>query len=114
MVVEIHADLVITRESIHEAEEFMASCGVYYEVNPGEREAIFRACSVNVSEIDAESPFVVFFFDEYDVGQPFRVLHFSDRTCLEELADLLINHFLSFWSKTSSFLLDWFEGWTDV
>ena len=25
-------------------------------------------------------PFV--FFDEYDVGQPFRVFHFSDRTCL--------------------------------
>ena len=33
------------------------------------------------------------FFDEYDVGQPFRVLHFSDRPCLEEFADLLINRF---------------------
>ena len=42
------------------------------------------------------------------------VFHFSDRTCLEELADLLINRFLSFWSETSSFLLDWFEGWTDA
>ena len=54
------------------------------------------------------------FFDEYDVGQPFRVLHFSDRPCLEELADLLINRFLSFWSEAPSFLLNWFEGWTDV
>ena len=36
------------------------------------------------------------FFDEYDVGQPFRVFHFSDHTCLEELVDLLINRFLSF------------------
>ena len=36
------------------------------------------------------------FFYEYDVGKPFRVFHFSDRTCLEELADLLINRFLSF------------------
>ena len=78
------------------------------------RETIFRACSVNINEIDAESPFVIHFFDECDVGQPFKVLHFSDRTCLEELADLFINRFLSFWGETSSFLLDWFEGWTNV
>ena len=114
MVVGIHADLVVAGESIHKAEEFMAGCGIYYEVDTRWRETIFRACSVDVSEIDAESPFAVRFFDEDDVGQLFRVFHFSDRTCLEELADLLINRFLSFWGETYSFLLDWFEGWTDV
>ena len=57
----------------------------------------------DVSEIDTESPFAIRFFDEYDVGQSFRVFHFSDRTCLEELVDLLINRFLSFWGETSSF-----------
>ena len=59
-------------------------------------------------------PFAILFFDEYDVGQPFRVFHFPDRTCLEELADLLINRFFSFWGETSSFLLNRFEGWTDA
>ena len=114
MVVGIHADLVVAGESIHETEEFMASCGIYYEVDPWQRETIFWACSIDVSEVDAESPFSVSFFDEYDVGQPFRVLHLSDRPCLEKLADLLIDRLLSFWSETPSFLLDWFEGWTDV
>ena len=98
MVVGIHADLVVAGESIHEAKEFMANCGVYYEV----------------SEIDAESPFAIRFFDEYDVSQPFRVFHLPNCTCLEELSDLLINRFLSFWGKNSSFLLNRFEGWTDA
>ena len=114
MVIGIHADLVVAGESIHETDEFMAGCGIYYEVDPWQRETIFWACSVDVSEVDAESPFSIRFFDEYDVSQPFRVLHLSDRPCLEELADLLIDCFLSFWSETPSFLLDWFEGWSDV
>ena len=92
----MHADLVVAGESIHEAEEFMAGCGIYYEVDPRSREAVFWACSVDVSEINAESPFAIRFFDEYDVGQPFGVFHFPYCTCLEELADLLINRFLSF------------------
>ena len=109
-----HADLVVVGESIHETEEFMAGCGIYYEVDPWQRETIFWACSVDISVVDVESPFAVFFFDEYDVGQPFRVLHLSDCSCPEELIDLLINRFLSFWSETPSFLLNWFEGWTNV
>ena len=109
LVVGVHANLVVIGESIHKSEEFMAICGIYYKVDPRKREAIFRACSINVSKVDVESPFVVRFFDEYDVGQPLRVLHFSDRTCLEELSDLLINRFLSLWSQTPSFLLDGFE-----
>ena len=34
LVVGIHADMVVAGESIHEAEEFMAGCGIYYEVDP--------------------------------------------------------------------------------
>ena len=112
MVVGIHADLVVAGESIHEAKEFKAGCGIYYEVDLRYRETIFRACSVDVSEINVESPFALLFFDKYNVGQPFKVFHFSDRTCLEELADLLINRLLSLWGETSSFLLNWFAGCT--
>ena len=92
----------------------MAGCGIYNEVYPWQRETIFWACLVDVNEVDAESPLAVHFFEEYDVSQPFRILHFSDCPCLEELADLLIYSILSFYSETPSFLLDWFEGWTDV
>ena len=106
--------MVVAEESIHETEEFMASCGVYYEVDLWQRETIFWACSVDVGEVNAESPLVVLFFDEYDVGQPFKVLHISDCPCLEELADLLVDYFLPFWSEAPFFFLDWFERWTDV
>ena len=34
LIAGIHADLVVTGESIHRAEEFMAGCGVYYKVDP--------------------------------------------------------------------------------
>ena len=98
MVVGVHADLVVTGESIHKAEEYMADCGVYYKVDSRQRETIFRACSIDVSKVNVELPFAVHFFDEYDVGQPFMVLHLFDCPCLEELVDLLIYHFLSFWS----------------
>ena len=74
----------------------MARCGIYNEVDSWQRETIFWAWSVDVSEVDAESPLAVRFFDEYDVGQPIRILHFSDCLCLKELADLLIYCFFSF------------------
>ena len=92
----------------------MASCSIYDEVNSRQRETIFWACSVDVSEVDAESPLAVCFFDEHDVGQPFRVLHLSDCPCLEEFTDLLVDRFLPFRRKAPSLLLDWLEGWTDV
>ena len=51
--------MIITRESIHEAEELVASSGVHCEVNPGHGKAIFQASSVNISKVNAESPFSI-------------------------------------------------------
>ena len=87
----------------------MAGCGIYDEVNSRQRETIFWACSVDVSKVDAESALAVCFFDEYDVGQPFRIFHLSDFPCLEEFADLLVDRFLPLWRKVPSLLLDWLE-----
>ena len=92
----------------------MAGCGIYDEVDSRQRETILWACSVDVSEVDAESPLAVCFFDEYDVGQPFRIFHLSDCPCLEEFVDFLIDRFLPFWREAPSLLLEWLEGWTDV
>ena len=73
LVIWIHADLVVAGECIHETEEFMAGCCIYDDVDSRQRETILWACSVEVSEVDAESPLTVHFFDEYSVGQPFRI-----------------------------------------
>ena len=114
LVIWIHADLVVSGESIHKTEEFMAGCSIYDKVNSRQRETIFWACSADVSEVDAESPLAIFFFDEHDVGQPFWVLHLSDCPCLEKVSNLLVDRFLSFRSKAPLLLLNWLEGWTDV
>ena len=74
----------------------MAGCGIYDEVDSRQRETIFWACSVDVSEVDAKPPLSVCFLDEHNVGQQFWVLHLSDCLCLEEFADLLVDRFLPF------------------
>ena len=72
----------------------MARSGVHDEVDPWQREAVLRARFVYVSEIDAKSPFAICFFDEYNIGQHLRIFYLSDRSCLEELVDLLVDGFL--------------------
>ena len=88
----------------------MARSGIHDEVDPLQREAVLRACFVYVSEVDTESPLAILFFDEYNIGQPLRVFHLSYRSCLEKLADLLVDGLLPFWCETSALFLDLFEG----
>ena len=92
----------------------MASSGIYDEVDSRQRETFLWARSVDVSEIDAESPLAICFFDKYNVGQPLRILHLPDRSCLEEFPDLLVDGFLSFWREAPPLLFDWLEGRADV
>ena len=84
----------------------MDGCGIYDEVDPRQGETVFWAGSVDVGEVDAESPLAVFFFDQYDVGQPFRIFHLSDCSRLEEFANLFVDRFLSFWREAPPFLFD--------
>ena len=92
----------------------MASGGVHDEVNPRQREAVLWACFVYVGEVDTESPLAICFLNEDDVSQPLRIFHLPDRSCLEELADLLVDGFLPLWCEAPSLLLDRFEGWAGV
>ena len=64
LVVWVHADLVIAGEGIHKNEEFMDGRDIHDEVNSRQRETIFWARFVDVSEVDAESPLAVCFFDK--------------------------------------------------
>ena len=114
LLVWVHTDLLVAGEGVHKIEEFMAGCGIYDEVDLRQRETVLWACSVDVSEVDAESPLAICFFDKYDVGQPFRIFYLSDCSRLEEFADLLVDHFLSFWREAPPLLFDWLVGWADV
>ena len=81
----------------------MACRSVHDEVDPWKREAFLWARFVYVSEVDTEPPLAIHFFDEYDVGQPLKVLDLPNRSCLEEFADLLVHGFLSFWREAPAF-----------
>ena len=70
--------MVVAGEGIHKTEKFMAGSGIQDEVDTRQRETIFWACFVDVSEVDVESPLAVCFLDKYDVGQPFRIFYLSD------------------------------------
>ena len=109
MVVGVHSNLIIARESVNEAEELVASNGVHYEVDPGQGKAIFRASLVNIGKVNAKLPFSICLLDENHISQPVGIIYFSDKSGLEEFADLFVDRLLPFWGKTSSFLFDRFE-----
>ena len=92
----------------------MAVYGIYDEVDPRQRKNVLWARSVDVSEVDTESPLAVCFFDKYDVGQPLWIFHLSDCSCLEKFANLLVDDFLSFWREAPPLLFDWLERWANV
>ena len=110
LVVWVHTDLVVAGEGVHKTEEFMTGCGIYDEVDLRQRETVLWACSIDVSEVDVESPLAICFFDKYDAGQPFRIFYPSDCSLLEEFVDLLVDGFLSFWREAPPLLFDWLEG----
>ena len=86
--------MIIARESVHEAEELVASSGVYYEVDPGYVKAVFRAGLVDVSKVNAESPFVIFLLNEKHASQPVGIIYFLDSLGLEDFADLFVDRLL--------------------
>ena len=96
MVVGVHSDLIITRESLHEVEELVANSGIHYEVDPEQGKAIFRVSPVNIGKVNAESPLAICLLDENHISQPIGIVYFSDSSGLEEFADLFVDHLLPF------------------
>ena len=96
MVAGVHPDLIIARESVHEAEELVSNSDIHYEVDPGYEKAIFRAGSIHVNEVNAELPLAIFLLDEDNIIHPVRIIYFLNSSGLEEFADLLIDRLLPF------------------
>ena len=96
MVVGVHYDLIINRESIHEVEELVANSDVDYEVDSGQGKAIFWASPVNISKVNVEFPFFICLLDENHINQPVRIIYFSDSSGVEEFVDLFVDRLLPF------------------
>ena len=96
MVVGVHSDMIIARESVYEVEELVASSGIHYEVDSGQGKAIFRASSVNIGKVNVELPFSICLLDENHINQLVGIIYFSDNSGLEEFADLFVYRLLPF------------------
>ena len=55
---------MIARVTVKEGEQFAASGGVYNLVYPRQIEGVFRAVFIEISVINAHSPFFILFLNE--------------------------------------------------
>ena len=62
LIVLFQGYLVIVRVTVEEGEQFIASGGVYNLVYPRQTEGLFRALFIEISVINAHSPFFILFF----------------------------------------------------
>jgi hypothetical protein len=62
----MHIDMVVTRESIHEAEQSIPGSRVDQRIYGWEKEAVFWIGFVEVGEVHSHLPFPIeFFYQEY-------------------------------------------------
>ena len=88
--------MIITRESVHEAEELVANSSIHYEVDSRQGKAVFWASLVNIGKVNVELSFAICLLDENHISQPVGIIYFSDNSSLEEFVDLFVNRLLPF------------------
>ena len=75
-------------------------------VNPGQGKTILRASTIQICEVDAHSPLLVCFLGHDNIGQPFKIINFSDKIGSKQFVHFIHDNFVSFRGKSSSPLLD--------
>ena len=83
-------------------------------VYAGKREVVFWAHIIEVCVIQAYSPLIFLFWDDDDVGQPFRVLDDPNKSVLQKIIDLGLNYQMAVRMKAPHFLPDWLGGWGHI
>lgn len=91
LVGRVERNLVISLRCIHHAQHLRTRRRVGQLVDSWKGVMIFWTCLVQVTEVNAHSPFVLGLLDLDIVGQPLWVNYLSDVTGLEEHLDFLLN-----------------------
>ena len=107
----VHGDLVISQEGIQKRHHTMPGRSVHDLIYSGQREAVFRACIIEVRIIHTYSPLVPLFWDNHHVGQLIRVLHGFDKSILQKVIDLGLDYQVTVRMKAPHFLPDRLRGW---
>ena len=69
----------------------MASSDIHYDIDSRQGKAIFRASSVNISKVNAESPFAICLLDKNHISKPAGIIYFSDNSGFEEFVDIFVD-----------------------
>ena len=80
LVVLFERYLVIAGVTVEEGEEFTAGGGVYNLIYSRQTEGVFRAVFVEISVINAHSPFFILFLNKNWVCQPLNMIHFFNKS----------------------------------
>ena len=79
----------------------MPFCSIYSLIDAREGKCIFQACIIYIRVVDTKVPFAIFLGDNNDVGQPFRILNFSNDAGLKGLVNFLFYDFSTHWMEKS-------------
>ena len=71
--------LVISWECIHKGDELMTWDSINQLINMRKRITILQTCLVQISIINIYRPIPTRLFNEYDIGEPLRVLHLGNK-----------------------------------
>ena len=71
-----HSYLVVFGESVHKGMKLVPNSRVHKLVNLRQGEAVLQAGAIQICEVNAHFPFLVYFFDHDYIGQPLRIVYF--------------------------------------
>jgi len=106
LIVRVHLDLIVSRESIHERHPFKPARIVDHDIHDRKREFIFKTSFILITKINANPDLTILLGDGDNISYPIRVLLFPDEIRVYKFFDFRLNCFHNLWAKLSSLLLD--------
>ena len=73
----------------------------------GQRETVFRASVVEIDIVYTYSPLTTFLWYHHHIGQPFRLLDFSDESCVQKVIYFNLNNLMAIQVETPYSLSNW-------
>ena len=114
LIVRIHFDLIISRESIHQRHPLKPTRVVDHDIRDWKGKLSFRTRLIYITKINANPNLLIFLGNGDDIGYSIRVLFLPDETRVYKLFYFRLDCFHDFWTKSSLLLLDRFRIRIDV
>jgi len=93
LVIMVHLNLIVSRESVHEGHPFKPTRVVDHDIRDWKGELIFRTCLIQITKINANSDLRILLSDGDDISHLIRVLFFPDEIGVYKLLDFRLDCF---------------------